>query len=186
MSRFFTDNQEIVINFLNTHLAMVAFLMPWKRVSIEEKATGEVSHHLWTLFDLIHMKKDEWVIGMNNELDESLHAKSLSFLGVSVSLLFVTIVAMLANVFYPREIVPRFTNDVVAFLIGTTLLVLCVAFQSDFDAYWSYASKSYNAEYTYDWEQDFLVIGIIVGQLVLTLALLVDKYGDFMKQCRQR
>lgn len=163
---------------------MVAFLMPWKRTTVEVTATKVISHHLWTLFDMIHIGENEWMVAAN-KYDDTLHSKTAIFIGLVVSLLLFTITAFAANLFYPREVVPRFANDVVAFLVGTVILILAITFQADFDAYWKYESMQIGAGKTYDWEQDFLVIGVLVGQMVLSLVLLVDKYGDFMRQCRK-
>lgn len=191
-SKILSNNQEIFLNFLNTHLAMVAFLMPWKKLvdtTTDETKTKTVIH-LITLFDMIHYDPKKWMIAMN-DVDDTLQDKAHILLGIAVALLFITIVGFSAVLYYPREVTYRFWVDVVSLILGTTLLILAVTFQSDFDAHWKYYSSNGNGGpellmdgYERDYKQAFLVIGVLAGQIVLSLGLIGDKLKEVLEKWR--
>lgn len=167
-TRILSNNQEILVDFLNTHLAMVAFLMPWKRVTI---TVATVEHHsLYTLFDMLNI--DQWVIAAG-ETDDSLETKTHAFIGLAVALLVCCILSFVSSVFYANESGIRFGLDFVNFSLGTVLLILAIRFQSDFDAYIEYAA---GGDPSVDYEQMFLVVGVLAGQVFLSLVGLCDKF----------
>jgi hypothetical protein len=166
-----SNNQEIVLDFLNTHFAMVAFLMPWKRITI---TTGTASEHL--LYSLFNMNSIEtWTVAANTE-DDGLRTMTHTFIGLTVSLLLVCILSFLFAVFYPRETGMRFGLDLINFALGTVTLVLAVTSQSDFDKYWKHFA---NGNTNVDYEQMFLVVGVLTGQIFLSLLVLGDKFKMF-------
>lgn len=169
-TRMLSNNQEILVDFLNTHLAMVAFLMPWKRVTT---TVATVEHHsLWSLFDMLNV--DQWMIA-TGKTDDSLETKTHTFIGLVVTLLVCCIISFGSSVFYPNESGIRFGLDFINFSLGTVLLILAITFQGDFDAYWKHAA---GGDPKVDYEQMFLVVGVLAGQIFLSLVGLGDKFKD--------
>lgn len=165
--RMLSMNQEILLDFLNTHLAMVAFLMPWKRVTT---TTNTIKHHqLWSLFNMLNI--DQWQIAVD-KFDDSLESKTHIFIGLVVGLLVCCIFSFILSTFFPNMLRIRFGLDFINFSLGTILLILAIAFQNDFDAYWKYSAMN---NINVDYEEMFLVIGILAGQIFLSLVSIGDK-----------
>lgn len=168
--RMLSNNQEIVLDFLNTHLAMTAFLMPWKRVTTT--VAGVAAHELWSLFDALNVEK--WMVAVGKQ-DEGLETKTHTFVGLTVSLLVFCILSFGSSVFYPRETGIRFGLDFINFALGTVTLILAITFQSDFDAYFKHLA---GGDPNVDYEQMFLVVGVLAGQVFLSLLGLGDKFKE--------
>lgn len=167
-----SNSQEILLEFLSTHLAMVSLLMPWKRTSI-----GTVNH-LWTLFDMINV--DTWKVGMVDGVavyDDDLGTKTNVFIGLAVTVLVSSIISFAASVLHPRETGIRLSLSFVNFVLGVVLLSLVVAFQEDFDKYFKVLGGGDTA---YDSEQMFLSVGVLAGYVFLNLVCLVDKVKELM------
>ena len=190
-SRVLTSNQEVFLNFLNTHLAMAAFLMPWKKLVDTNDTTKEVTGtHFITLFDMLHKLK--WMTEAGDHTDD-LEGKVHILFGMTVSLLVVTILGFVAALYYPRETVSKFGIDVVSLIMGSVTLILALTFQSDFDASWKfYKANPGNPSNddvlasgsTRDYEQMFLVVGVLAGQIVLSLGLAGDKLKEVLEKWR--
>lgn len=177
-----TNAQENVLHFLNTHLAMVALLMPWKKVVTVVDATKEENVELFTLLDFSHFPDSVWWVGMNGAAkvyDTSLIDKTHILIGVTASVLFFSILGFLGSVMYPRDTSARFGIDTISLIMGIVTLVLAITFQTDFDAVWVQAKKFQAGNgLTVDPDQMFLVIGVLVGQIVVSLALMGDKIKE--------
>jgi hypothetical protein len=171
--RMLTNNQEVAVDFLNTHLAMVVFLMPWKRITVT--AGGESQNGLFSLFNFLNI--DPWVVGMDT-VDDTLVTKTHTFIGLSVVLLVSCILSFATSVFYAKDVGVRFGLDFINFALGSVILILAVTFQSDFDAYWKFISDNAPSGAVVDYEQMFLVVGVLVGQIVLSLLCMADKFKD--------
>jgi hypothetical protein len=192
-TRVLTSNQEVFLNFLNTHFAMAAFLMPWKKLVDTDETTKEVTYtHFITLFDMLSKKK--WMSGAGDITDD-LEGKVHILFGMTVTLLVVTILGFVASLFYTRETVSKFWIDVISLIMGSVTLILALTFQSDFDASWKFHSTASGAESVAnpyklaannkrDHEQMFLVVGVIVGQIVLSIGLAGDKLREVLERWR--
>lgn len=176
----FTSDQETLINFLNTHLGMVAFLMPWKRTGLATVTAGvtTTTYQLYSLFDMMNI--DTWSIS-DTATDDTLTSKTNAFVGLVVSLLVVLILSFGSSVMYPREVSARLGLDLTSLCLGVVLLALAIAYQGDFDAYWKHEAAVINendSNKTLDADQMFLVIGILCGQIALSLVCAVDKVRE--------
>lgn len=183
-----SNNQEIALNFLNTHFSMTTLLMPWKRTTLKVVAVGTadvVSNQLYSLFNLANI--DTWKIGMSSAdppvaiLDDDLNGRVHMLIGVAVALLLFTIMTLGSSILYPRELKGRFGLDFISLVLSSTLLVLSITFQDGFDAYWKQIALGTPSGTTLDWEQMFLVVGVLVGQIVVNLTLFGDKVKDVGK-----
>lgn len=197
-SRVLTNNQEVFLNFLNTHLGMVALLMPWKKLvdTTTDTTKTKTIEHLITLFDMVLQDPKKWMIGVDGagKLDDTLEGKVHVFLGMTAALLFVLIIGFASSLYYPREVTYRFGIDLVGLILGATTLILAVTFQSDFDAHWKwYATQSTPSTahpypriegYERDYKQAFLVIGVLAGQIVISLGLVGDKLREVLEKWR--
>jgi hypothetical protein len=171
-----TANQEVVVDFLNTHLAMTMFLMPWKRVTVTV-GTGIAAvstNSLWTLFDFLNV--DKWMIAAGKP-DDSLVTKTHVFIGLCVALLLSCILSFGTSVFYTRETGLRFGLDFINFALGSVILILAITFQGDFDAYWKHTASGATGTVT-DYEQMFLVVGVAAVQVFLSLVCMGDKFKE--------
>ena len=190
-SRVLSSNQEVFLNFLNTHLGMAALLMPWKKlVDTPTDTTKHTVQHLITLFDMLHQDPAKWMIGPG-QLDDTLEGKVHVLLGMTASLLFVLIVGFAASLFYPRETVYRFGVDLVGLIMGAVTLILAITFQPDFDKHWKHFSTNGNggpvyllADHERDYKQMFLVVGVLAGQITLSLGLVADKMKEVLEKLR--
>lgn len=179
--RLLSQNHETLLDFLNTHLAMVAFLMPWKKITVDV-GTGAAlvsTNHLWTLFDFLNV--DKWMVGAG-KTDDSLTTKTHTLIALSVTLLFTCILSFASGLFYAKDTGVRFGLDFVNFSLGAVLLVLAITFQTDFDAFWKHAASSDPAGTKTDYEQMFMVIGILTGQVFLSLVSMGDKFAEIRQK----
>lgn len=175
--RMLTSNQEVVVDFLNTHLAMVMFLMPWKRITttVGTGADAVSTNTLYTLFDFLNI--DKWMVGAG-KYDDGLVTKTHAFIGLSVVLLLSCIMSFGTVVFYTRESTMRFGLDFINFSLGSVILILAITFQADFDAYWKHAASSDPMGTVTDYEQVFLVVGVAAVQVFLSLVCMGDKFKE--------
>lgn len=192
-SRVLSNNQEVFLNFLNTHLAMAAFLMPWKKLVDTSADKTKYVTHLITLFDMFDHDPD-WMVAAGTP-DSTLEGKVHVLLGMTIGLLIVTIVGFAAALYYPRETVSKFGIDLVGLIMGSVTLILALTFQPDFDKAWKFYSvapgsgsptnqNTLLSGYERDYEQMFLVVGVLVGQIVLSLGLAGDKLKEVLEKWR--
>jgi hypothetical protein len=175
--RMLTANQEVVVDFLNTHLAMVMLLMPWKRTTVTV-GTGDSAistNHLFTLFDFLNI--DKWMIAAGKD-EGALETKTHVFIGLTVALLLSCIMSFGSSVFYNKETTMRYGLDFVNFALGSVILILSVTFQEDFDAFWKYAASGDPSGTKTDYEQMFLVVGVVTVQVLLSLLCMGDKFKE--------
>jgi hypothetical protein len=150
---------EELVTFTSTHLAMVTFLMPWKKLTTGEGDDLEV--HLWTLFDMFNKK--EWVYMDNGvaKVDESLPGIVTALLSLAVVSLFLSIVAFVLRSFY--QTVDSNVHSIVDFLSWGSvlgLLIVSVLYQSDFDRSFDKHYRTAPAD-VIDSEKMFLSLGVI-------------------------
>jgi hypothetical protein len=169
---------------------MVALLMPWKKL-VDTSADKTVTiEHLITLFDMTLQNSDTWMIGPGN-LDDTLEGKVHVLLGMTAATLFVLIVGFVASLFYPRETSYRFGIDLVGLIMGAVTLILAITFQPDFDKHWKHYAVNgdggpvYRKDgHTRDADQMFLVVGVLAGQITLSLGLVADKMKEVLEKWR--
>jgi hypothetical protein len=179
-----TNVQENVLHFLNSHLAMVALLMPWKKVSYVLTETSVETVKLFTLFDMAHWQHDDRKVAMVDGVekwDDSLEGKSHVLIGVTASVLLFTILGFLGSVLYSSKSHERFGIDAISLIMGIVTLVLAVTFQADFDEKWVRDGKLRGMDYVTDPDQMFLVIGVIVGQILVSLTLMGEKAREIFQ-----
>ena len=190
-SRVLSNNQEVFLSFLNTHLGMAALLMPWKKLVDTTTMAGKTStvEHLITLFDMLVQDPKKWIVGANKELDDTLEGKVHVLFGLTIALLLALIVSFASSLYYPREVVYRFGVDLVGLILGAVTLILAVTFQPDLDAHWKWFAGNPDgspipvmSSYERDYKQAFLVIGVLVGQVVLSLGLVGDKLKEVLEK----
>lgn len=178
-----SNSQENILHFLNTHLAMVALLMPWKKVGITP--TGEPEQVvLFTLLDFVHTDKEDWVVRDTAPMyDETLVDKSNALIGVTSAMLVFTILGFVGSVVYPNKGTERFGIDAISLIMGVVTLALALSFQGDFDAKWAHDNKVNGMQGpVIDYDQMFLVVGVLVGQIVISLALMSDKLKEVISK----
>lgn len=175
---------EELVAFTSTHLAMVTFLMPWKKLTTGEGDDLEV--HLWTLFDMFNKK--EWVYMDKSvdpavaKVDDSLPTMVKVLLSLAVVSLFLSIVAFVLRSFY--QTVDANVHSIVDFLSWGSvlgLLIVSVISQSDFDRSFDKHYRTAPAD-VIDSEKMFLSLGVIAVHIsVHTFGVGKDIY-DRLKQ----
>ena len=149
---------ELFVAFLSTHLAMVTYLMPWKKIIT---ASGE--HVLYTLWDANNI--ETWV---NTDLPSSVH----TIIGLTTAVLAVSVLTYILRQFYAA-----LNPDIYSVLDLTNwglilgVLVVTLTCQADFDT--EFALKYPGG----DTNKLFLTIAIIsVHLLLITLFVAKDLY----------
>lgn len=181
---------EELVAFTSTHLAMVTFLMPWKKIVETTIAEPKVDTTvLWTIWDMNNV--DKWYYKTMNATstmpveDESLSTMVIVFLTLLVVSLALSISKWALVTFY-NAIDPNVTSVVDFLSWGTvlSLLITMVISQSDFDKAWAFNyHEIYEPEHTADTDAMFLPIGVVAVHLAI-LSYFVG--NDIMERLKEQ
>lgn len=180
---------EELVAFTSTHLAMVTFLMPWKKIVETNIVTTNVTTtKLFSLFDM--MEVDKWYYKMSTTVppvpldDESLTTMVTTIICLAIISLLFSIVSFGLRTFYPA-IDPNIHSIVDFTSWGTVLALLVVSLisQGDFDASWAFGYRAgLGLDHTADTDKMFLSVGVIVIHLLM-LSYFVGK--DIMDRIKE-
>ena len=176
-----SNTQEVVLDFINTHLAMLVVFMPWKKTTLKKVEEGHADVYTREWYSLIDFESiNKWKIGMN-KFDDDLPARTNWLMGLAIALTVFTVLSFIATLFFPRDVKSRAGLDFVTLVLGSVVLILALTFQDGFDEFWKYKATQVGTGETLDWEQTFLVVVVLPFQILISLALFGDKVRELTK-----
>lgn len=134
---------ENIILFLNTHLALLTLLMPWKSIPITYIVTNDSETWLYSLWNMFYMPN--WPLNANQVEDESLSTGVNWFIGLLCVMLLLSLTALAMNtvlVDHKHPYVFTIVN-LLNFLVSVGLGVFVLVSQKSFDDSFAHIMETY-------------------------------------------